>query len=235
MIGEGKVRVGKSGLLRAWLEREHEVNRPRLVYATSGARLIAGMSGLGQWQERVRRVMEAAALVNAIIYFDDLADLFSDRPGGHVDLPSAMRPYLEDNRVRVVGEVRDEMIDRLEHQNGGLFACFGHGIEPLTAKQASTILIDSPRRKSSAPLQSCGIDAGGNAALVELAERYLPYESFPGKAVRLGARSPAAHRDRARRGVHGRPHRPRSGARGVQRPDRRADVPPQGRELAPRG
>jgi ATP-dependent Clp protease ATP-binding subunit ClpC len=190
----GKERVGKTGLIRAWLEREHEVNRPRIVYQTSGARLIAGMSGFGQWQERVRRVMEAAALIDAIIYFDDLADLFADRPGGHVDIPSALRPFVEDNRVRVLGEIREELLDRVENQNGGFFACFGRvRLEPLQADDAKTILNLLSKKQIEKDPDRVALTEKGNAALVELAGRYLPYESFPGKAVRLAREIIAAH------------------------------------------
>ena len=190
----GKERVGKTGLVRAWLEREHELHRPRLVYQTSGARLIAGMSGFGQWQERIRRVMEAAALVDAILYFDDLGDLFADRPGGHVDIPSAMRPYLDDGRVRVIGELREEALDRVENQNGGFLACFGRiRIEPLTAKQSLEILNQLSAAQIERDSDRAVLTPEGNAALVELAERYLPYESFPGKAVRLAREITAAH------------------------------------------
>ncbi|HVH41764.1 MAG TPA: AAA family ATPase, partial [Labilithrix sp.] len=121
------------------------------------------------------------------------ADLFADRPGTYVDIPSAMRSFLEDARVRVVGEVRDDVLERIEAQNGGFFSCFGRvRLEPFDAARSLVVLgelaVDAARREPERPV----LTQEANAALVELAERYLPYESFPGKAVRLAAELVAA-------------------------------------------
>jgi ATP-dependent Clp protease ATP-binding subunit ClpC len=193
----GPERVGKTGLLMAYLEREADARRARYVFRTSGARLVAGMSGFGQWQERVRRVMDAAHMLDAVLWFDDLADLFADRPTASVDLPSAMRPWLDDGKVRVVGELRDDALDGVEAKNAGFVACFARvRLEPMRSREAASILAelarDDARREPDRP--SLGPEAV--AAVVELADRFFPYESFPGKAVGL-ARDLRAAREMA--------------------------------------
>ncbi|MFO0726664.1 MAG: AAA family ATPase [Myxococcota bacterium] len=188
--------AGKSALFQTWYRRE---GRQRLVYATSGAQLIAGMSGLGQWQERVRRVFDAAELLDAILYFDDLADLFNDNAKGWVDLASAIRPYLQDGRVRVVGELSPEQLSAFEGRDVGFFAALARvrvaGLDQKGAKEALlSRLAFMKKEEPDAP--SVSLEA--ITTLLDLAQRYLPYRPFPGKAVRL-LESTLALAERSRR------------------------------------
>ncbi|MEO1333537.1 MAG: hypothetical protein AAFV32_08480, partial [Myxococcota bacterium] len=120
----GEKLSGKSAMISAWLQRLYARRDDQFVFATSGAQLVAGMSGLGQWQERVRRTFEAAERLNAVLVFDALRDLFTDRGGGHVDLAGAIKPYLEQGRVRVIGEISPEDADLQAHRNPGFIAAF---------------------------------------------------------------------------------------------------------------
>jgi ATP-dependent Clp protease ATP-binding subunit ClpC len=201
----GPEQVGKTGLLRAYFEAEQAAGRARFVFRTSGARLVAGMSGFGQWQERVRRVMEAAHRLDAVLWLDDMADLFADRPTGNIDLPSALRPYLDDGKVRVVGELRDDALDHLEAMNAGFLACFARvRLEALGSREGERVLTElageDARRQKPAPNENEGphqgpsLTKGAIAAVVELSSRFYPYECFPGKAVRLAEELRAARR-----------------------------------------
>ena len=182
----GPERVGKSGLLRAYFEREHALGRARFVFRTSGARLVAGMSGFGQWQERVRRVMEAAHLLDAVLVFDDLADLFADQPTASVDLPGALRPYLDEGRVRVAGELRDDALDPVEAKNAGFLACFARvRLEPLSARDAERVLAELTEDRARRAPERPALSPEAIASIVDLSSRFFPHESFPGKAVRV--------------------------------------------------
>ncbi len=183
IVGEPK--VGKTALLRAWLAAEADAGRARLVYATSGAQLIAGMSGLGQWQERVRRVMEATHTLDAVLYFDDLADLFSERAHG-IDLAGAMKPFLEEGKVRLVGELAKDRAEQVESRHVGFFSCTSRiRLEPMTRVQALVaVRARAVHDGKHAPHRVQASDAA-LVAICDLAERYLPYEAFPGKAARL--------------------------------------------------
>lgn len=198
----GRERVGKSALLLAWIDSELAKGNTPVVYATSGAQLIAGMSGLGQWQERVRRVMQAAADLGAVIWFDDLSDLFSERGRSSVDVPSALRPWMEQGKVSIVGEMHEDAVDRAERKNVGFFASMSRlKLEPLsiglTLEAVQRRIVWDKKHTPNAP----ELDPAAVAPLVDLADRYLAYESFPGKAVRLYDELRAMHNHKKKLGV----------------------------------
>jgi ATP-dependent Clp protease ATP-binding subunit ClpC len=174
---------GKTELLRAWFAR---AGRERLIYQTSGAQLVAGMSGLGQWQERIRRVFDAAERLDAVLYFDNLGDLFAERVEGSIDLAGAMKPYLEQGKVRLVGELSPELLELAETRQAGFLACLSRiKVEPLgaaaTARALRARVAHDRRQQPDLPT----LDDRAIEPLIDLAERYLPYRAFPGKAMKL--------------------------------------------------
>jgi ATP-dependent Clp protease ATP-binding subunit ClpC len=178
--------AGKSELLNFWLRSEHKAGRERRVYATSGSRLIAGMSGFGQWQERVLRVMRAAQDLDAILYFENLGELLAQHSTESIDLPGAMKPFLEEGKVRFLGELAPESLDLLESRHPGLFSALTRvRLEPLGARATCEALRARVAwQRQAEPMRPILAD---NAVepLVDLAERYLPSRALPGKAVRL--------------------------------------------------
>jgi len=184
---QGPALAGRSALVLQWFRERLRREPTARLYATSAAQLIAGMSGLGAWEERLRRVMEAAEHLDAVLWFDAMGDLFADRASGQVDLPAALKPYLEDGRVRVVGELRTDLLDLAERRNGAFLACMSRlTVEPFDAPRTAEALrahlaFEHAQRDQERPtLRDDAVDA-----LVDLAERYLPYQSFPGKAFKL--------------------------------------------------
>jgi ATP-dependent Clp protease ATP-binding subunit ClpC len=176
----GAERIGKSALFEDWLRGGAE------AYATSGARLVAGMSGFGQWQERIRRTMEAAETRDAVLHFENLGDLFSDRPDGHVDFPRVMRRFLEERRVRVVGELTPEAVALAERRHTGFLAQFQSvRLEPLSVESTRSVLDAHVAHHRRHDARTPTLSTEGVQTVLDLVERYHPYGAYPGKAVRL--------------------------------------------------
>jgi len=187
----GEEAAGKSALVAAWAQAHPE----RAMWATSAVELVAGASGLGEWQARIAGVLDAAETLDAILYFDDFGALFADRPAeGGVELPAAMRRHVVDGRVRVIGEVTSVALDRAERRDVSLIGSMLRVTVPALEPKAT---IDAchgwaaywaktqPQRPQIAP--------AAVAPAIELARRYLPYRAFPGKAVRLLEELRVAH------------------------------------------
>jgi ATP-dependent Clp protease ATP-binding subunit ClpC len=175
--------VGKTALVRAWAD--HGARRP--LWVTSTAQLVAGASGLGQWQERLAQVLAAAELLDAALYLDDFGGLFAERPEeGGFHLAQVLRRWITGSRVRLIGELTSAALDRAERREVALLGAMTRlRLEPL--EPAITIEVGRAlvARWAQAQPQRPTIDPAVVPVVVELARRYLPYRAFPGKAVRF--------------------------------------------------
>ncbi len=187
----GEEAAGKSALASAW----STTHPARLMWATSASELVAGASGLGEWQARVAAVLAAAETLDAILYFDDFGALFADRPAeGGIELGAAMRRHITDGRVRVIGELTATALDRAERRDVSLIGAMLRVTVPPT-DPATTVAVCHAWARQWAKTQTSRpqIAAETVPLAVELARRYLPYRAFPGKAVRLLEELRVAH------------------------------------------
>ncbi|MDB4957290.1 MAG: ATP-dependent Clp protease [Myxococcales bacterium] len=191
MLLVGDEAVGKSALVEAWAA----ANPARELWATSASELVAGASGLGEWQARVAAVLAAAETLDAILYFDDFGALFADRPSeGGIELGGAIRRHVVDGRVRVIGELTATALDRAERHDvsliGSMLRVHVAPTDPATTIEACRAW-GAHWRKTQPQRPQIAHDMVPNA--VDLARRYLPYRAFPGKAVRLLEELRVAH------------------------------------------
>ncbi|MCA9675151.1 MAG: ATP-dependent Clp protease ATP-binding subunit, partial [Myxococcales bacterium] len=179
----GEEAVGKTAVLEAWAARHPR----RAAWITSVSQLVAGASGLGEWQERVAKVMDAAELLDAVLYLDDFGAMFADKPEeGGVDVAAALRRYVAGDRVRVVGEITPIALERAERRDVALLGAMTRlRLEPLEPDATLEVLRGRAAQWARAEPGRPTIADDALAPVVELARRYLPYRAFPGKAVRF--------------------------------------------------
>lgn len=172
---------GKSALMRAAIAA---MPGAPAVFATSGAELVAGQSFVGQLEERIESVMAAAELLDAVLYFEELDDLFAGRPGGYEDIAGLMQRWVEQGRVRIVGELSADEYDRLQHRHVGFFAYFTEVAVPALGKRETTDALRALAARSR-EVEEPALTDDAAPLVVDLCERYDPYRALPGKAVAL--------------------------------------------------
>lgn len=119
----GPRKVGKSCLLEEWLWQHLDGapgvgRRPLEAWQLAPARLISGMSYLGEWEERVLAILDHAARHRVLLVFDDLPGLFlaGISSGSDLSVGDLLLPWLEQRRVRVVASATPEAWARLRER-----------------------------------------------------------------------------------------------------------------------
>lgn len=186
----GPPSVGKTTLI-------HEAaRRTKNVWRTSAARLVAGMSYLGMWEERCERVVSELGQASGILAVESLAELIrqgGQEPGG--SLAAFLAPYLMDGQLQMVVEASASEWQACRRLLPGFADLFR--VLPLDPMEdAETLEVLAWVRKGL----RIGLDL--DETVLSLFRRFSPYEALPGGAVRflrhLGRGPKAAELTRAR-------------------------------------
>lgn len=108
------------------IESEDAGQSARFKYwLTSGARLIAGMQYLGEWQERCERVIEELSNINGVLCLDNILDLIRAGTGSVAEsLAMFFMPYLQRGELRMVGEATPAELTLAENCCPASLICF---------------------------------------------------------------------------------------------------------------
>lgn len=215
--------VGKTAILHEAVRRMARGQGPeplhgKRVVAISTGRILTGTRYIGEWQTRLTELLEAVKDDhNLLLYVEDIWALrdagraSEDADGFNVQ----MRPYIENQDLVLLGESTHENYVSGPHRPLGLADDQGFmrhfdvvKVEEPSLDETRAILQAAARhlqRAHHVRIEAAAIERG-----LELTRQFLPYQAFPGKAIRLldtaaGDREAPGPDDATRRPADARP------------------------------
>jgi ATP-dependent Clp protease ATP-binding subunit ClpA len=185
----GPRQVGKTALIHEYVFRQVSQRATPFrdesnVWLLAPARLISGMSYVGQWENRLLAILKVARRRRHVLYFDDLLGLFHAGQTGSSTLSVAgvLKPYLERREVRVVGEITPEAFRVLRERDRG-FADLFHLLPVTEPSEPETLRILISVQRQLEAQQRCRFDLEVLPTVLDLQRRYARGIAFPGKAA----------------------------------------------------
>ncbi|HET6880570.1 MAG TPA: AAA family ATPase [Pirellulales bacterium] len=154
-------------------------------WATGGARLVAGMSGFGMWQEQCRALCREAAKKKAVVYLGNLVELAeAGRCASQSEsIATFLRPHLLRGDLVAVAECTPEQHALLERDLPQVLQAFTMlKVEQPDRERGRRIL----EQQAAAGAREGGRpDAPAIDTLDRLHRRYAGYSAYPGRPLRL--------------------------------------------------
>ena len=201
----GVLLVGPPGVGKTAAVRELARNYGKAVWSTSGALLIAGQSGFGQWQERCRDLCREAAQAQVILHLGNLLELMEvgQHSANAQSIASFLRPWIARGELLAIAECTPQQLALIErrdpHIAGGFHAGAGVGTHTAFDAGDSGTSLSASGAQGQRPFAVCG--GAGLAAPVASALRHVFGE--PGAADSIshdaGRRATRGAKDSAER------------------------------------
>jgi ATP-dependent Clp protease ATP-binding subunit ClpA len=186
----GEPGVGKTALAEGLALRIHQGDVPEVlkdakVYALDLGALIAGTRYRGDFEERVKQVLDRlTALPNAILFVDEIHSLVGAGAvsGGAMDAGNLLKPALADGTLRCIGSTTFSDVKQSFDRDRALSRRF-QKIEVLEPSEAETLEILRGLRAHYERHHGVTYGDGALEAAVSLSAKHLRDLHLPDKAI----------------------------------------------------
>ncbi|NET47441.1 MAG: ATP-dependent Clp protease ATP-binding subunit [Merismopedia sp. SIO2A8] len=191
LIVVGESGVGKTALVEEITQRMFSGDVPsslcdRQVWFVAANNLIAGQKYTGEWQEQVKDLIQLAASDRQILFMGNPNEILDAGRWSESDnnMGRFLRPYMESGDITLICECdRDQYEAALKQEPSFIHVMQRLDIPEPSVTEAATIVQQATHHLTR--LHNVLIEPDGVQTAMTLTQRFLPYEAFPGKAIRL--------------------------------------------------
>lgn len=189
--------VGKTAALRELVRRRDEFGMSQTDFrATSGARLMAGMSNFGMWQERCQNLCRETSQSGVIIHLGSLLELMEvgKCEGNSMGVATFLRPYLVRGALLAIAECTPEQLSLAERMFPQVVQAFEIVRVSEPDSTTSRQILNHFAQQFPRPVvrNTDGIESvleliseTGLTVIERLHRRYATYSAFPGRPLRF--------------------------------------------------
>ena len=185
----GEAGVGKTAIVEGFAQRVVSGNVPELladkrIVVLDLAMMVAGTKYRGQFEERIKAVMnEVRRAKNTILFIDELHTLVgAGGAEGAIDAANVLKPALARGEIQCIGATTLDEYRKYIEKDSALARRFQEIIVDPTSK-AETIEILKGLRERYEEHHRVQITDDAIAAAVEMSERYITARCLPDKAI----------------------------------------------------
>ncbi|MHB0956407.1 MAG: ATP-dependent Clp protease ATP-binding subunit [Pirellulaceae bacterium] len=185
----GEAGVGKTAIVEGFAQRVITGNVPELladkrIVVLDLAMMVAGTKYRGQFEERIKAVMnEVRRAKNTILFIDELHTLVgAGGAEGAIDAANVLKPALARGEIQCIGATTLDEYRKYIEKDSALARRFQEIIVDPTSK-GETIEILKGLRERYEEHHRVQITDDAIAAAVEMSERYITARCLPDKAI----------------------------------------------------
>src|SRR5689334_1843756 len=185
----GEAGVGKTAIVEGFAQRVVDGNVPELladrrIVVLDLAMMVAGTKYRGQFEERIKAVMnEVRRARNTILFIDELHTLVgAGGSEGAIDAANVLKPALARGEIQCIGATTLDEYRKYIEKDSALARRFQEIIVDPTSKEETIEILKGLREKYEEHHRVQITDDAVEAA-VELSERYITARCLPDKAI----------------------------------------------------